>query len=230
MDKEDIHLSDISRILFGDAPSIFLLEIFMRTLIMYTLLLFMIRWLGKRMAGQLTLTEMAVMIMLGAIVSAPMQMPDKGILQGSMILLGTVLLQRGLTLVAVKRKKFEVLSQGEASVLVKDGILQLKEMKETRISRQQVFAKLRAHNVYNLRQVKRLYIEAGGIFSMYKSGDDGPGLPLYPPDDAPIADRQQMAECKACSSCGFIANNNDQPCSVCGVSDWVNAVVVKNEK
>lgn len=230
MDKEDIHLSDISRILFGDASPIFMLEIFIRTLIMYTLLLFMIRWLGKRMAGQLTLTEMAVMIMLGAIVSAPMQMPEKGILQGSMILLGTVLLQRGLTLIAVKRKKFEVLSQGEASVLVKDGILQLKEMNETRISHQQVFAKLRAHNVYNLRQVKRMYIEAGGIFSIYKSDDEGAGLSLYPPDDSVIADRQQRAGRKACSNCGFVVGSDERPCPVCHSSQWVNAVVVKNDK
>lgn len=39
--------------------------------------------MGKRMAGQLTTSEMAVMITLGAIVAAPIQLPDRGLITGN---------------------------------------------------------------------------------------------------------------------------------------------------
>jgi uncharacterized membrane protein YcaP (DUF421 family) len=89
MKKDEIHLEDIQRILFGQAPPQFLLEVFIRTVVIYISLLFIVRLLGKRMSGQLTIMEMAVMLTLGAIVSVPMQMPDRGLLQGALLLLCT---------------------------------------------------------------------------------------------------------------------------------------------
>jgi hypothetical protein len=43
MKKEDIHLGDLARILFGEAPPLFLLEVFVRTLIVYVFLLYILR-------------------------------------------------------------------------------------------------------------------------------------------------------------------------------------------
>jgi hypothetical protein len=60
MKKEDIHLSDWSRLLLGEAPPLFLLEVFVRTLVIYVFLLFILRWLGKRMSGQLIIMELSL--------------------------------------------------------------------------------------------------------------------------------------------------------------------------
>src|ERR1700760_1914703 len=97
MDKKDIHLYDWHRILFGDAPSIFLVEVFIRTLITYFILLIAIRWLGKRMSSQLSITEMAVMLTLGAIVSVAMQVPESGVLMAITVLICTLTFEKGLS-------------------------------------------------------------------------------------------------------------------------------------
>jgi hypothetical protein len=55
MNRYKVHLKDVARILFGQAPPVFLLEAFIRTLATYMLLI--VRWLGKRMTGGLTLIE-----------------------------------------------------------------------------------------------------------------------------------------------------------------------------
>ena len=86
MNKYDIHLSDIYRILFGEAPVEFLVEVFIRTWLIYLILLIIVRLMGKRMSGQLTIAEMAVMVTMGAIVAPAMQIPNLGILQGALIL------------------------------------------------------------------------------------------------------------------------------------------------
>ena len=96
MKKEDIEPWDWPRILFGQAPPEFLLEVFMRTALIYIALLIIVRLMGKRMGGQLTISEMAVMVTLGAIVSPAMQIPQLGILLGIMILVCALIFQRSL--------------------------------------------------------------------------------------------------------------------------------------
>ena len=80
MKKEEIHRGDWHRILIGTAPTEFLLEVLIRTIIIYLFLLVTLRLMGKRMGGQLTISELAVMLTLGAIVSVAMQIPEKGLL------------------------------------------------------------------------------------------------------------------------------------------------------
>jgi uncharacterized membrane protein YcaP (DUF421 family) len=105
MNKEEIHLYDIQRILFGNAPVSFLLETLIRTFIVYAVLIIVLRIMGSRMSGQLTITELAIMLMLGAIVSSAVEMPDKGILWGVAALIVILLLQQGLTYWTTKMKK-----------------------------------------------------------------------------------------------------------------------------
>jgi uncharacterized membrane protein YcaP (DUF421 family) len=135
MKKEGIQLWDIKRILFGQAPPEFLLEVFIRTLIVYLSAMVIMRWLGKRMNGQLTITEFAIMITMGAIISVPMQLPDHGLAQGIVVLLCTILFLQGVNWWSIKKKKFERLTQGDLCILVKDGVLQMEQLENTRISK-----------------------------------------------------------------------------------------------
>jgi len=226
MKKEEIHLSDLTRILFGEAPPLFLLEVFVRTLIIYIFLLFILRWLGKRMSGQLTIMELSVMLTLGAIVSASMQLPDHGILEGILLLLCALSFQRGISYLGVLSTRFEDLTQGKAGVLIKDGVLQINEMKKFRISRQQVFSQLRNQSTYNLGLVERMYLEASGMYSVFKADNGKPGLSVLPPDDHTIGIIQYEADdVIACRSCGYTKpKHEEETCMSCGCEEWTRAV------
>jgi uncharacterized membrane protein YcaP (DUF421 family) len=230
MKKEEIHLNDIGRILFGQAPPLFLLEVFFRALVTYVLLLVAVRWLGKRMSGQLTIMELAVMLTLGAIVSVPMQAPDRGIVQGLLLLVCAVSFQRGISYLGYRSHKFENILQGKPSLLVKDGLMEIDQMRQDRISRQVLFAQLRQKDIYNLGTVSRVYLEACGLFSIYQSGGCRPGLPLYPPDDAgiiqPATSNISLADgLQACVACGKVQSAGKmRPCDHCGHEIFVQAV------
>lgn len=226
MKKQDIHLDDIKRIVFGEAPPLFLLETLIRSVIIYIFLLFVVRWLGKRMSGQLSIMEMAVMLTLGAIVAVGMQVPDRGILLSALVLLSTLVFQRGLGWLGFKNAKIERVVQGELSILVKDGILELSEMEHCRISKQQLFAQLRNKNIYNLGKVKRVYLEASGLFSIFLANTSKPGLPLFPPDDKSLLAQQTNIDLFACLNCGFVSKKSEEnePCSDCGHNDWIAAI------
>lgn len=229
MKKEEIRPFDLERMLFGQAPAEFLLEVFIRTVIIYLLLMIVLRILGKRMDGQLTLTEMAVMITFGAIVAVPMQMPDRGILLGVIALVCVMIFQRGLNWLNVKNEKLEKISQGSMSTLVKDGIMQLDEMHATGISKQHLFAALRSEKILSLGKVKRVYFEACGLMNIYEHEDESrPGLPVLPSQqmDLVVSQTKVDHEHVACTNCGNVSHNGSRKCSICGEIKWMKAVVI----
>jgi uncharacterized membrane protein YcaP (DUF421 family) len=227
MKKEEIKFGDWERVLLGEAPLEFLVEVLIRTLIIYLALLVIIRLMGKRMGGQLTISELAVMVTLGAIVSPAMQIPQIGLLMGIMILVCALLFKRGINFLEYKNKKFEKMSQGKLSILVKNGTMELHEMEKTRVSRQQLFSALRNENIFNLGEVDRVYLEASGIFSIYQKKNPSPGLALFPPDDNAIDCYAQEVtfHSRACTHCGNVCSEDQahQPCGVCGSGSWTRA-------
>lgn len=230
MDKDDIRLSDWERILMGNTPLEFLAEVLVRTIVTYIFLLVMVKFLGKRMSGQLTINELGIAIMLGAIVAPPMETPERGILQGAFILLMVLLYHQWLALATVKHRRLEKIVSGKTSIFVKDGILQLDEIRITHVARAQLFAVLREEHIYNLGQVKRLYMETSGLFSIYEMKKPKPGLSLLPVEDDGIHTIQHKPDekMKACTSCGHVIRfeNKAMPaCDNCGNSHWDTAVI-----
>jgi len=229
MKKQDIIPGDWYRILFGETPVVFLVEILLRTFIMYLVLLVVVRFMGKRMGGQLTISELAVMITLGAIVSPGMQMPQTGILLCTMILVCALAFQRGINFLEYKSPKFEQVSQGKLSILVKNGAMQMDELTSTKISRQQLFGALRNKGVFNLGDVDRVYLEACGLFSIYTRAEPKPGLILFPPNDQSVAGFQQttLEKTIVCANCGTVPGHADKarPCPACGARQWGSASI-----
>jgi uncharacterized membrane protein YcaP (DUF421 family) len=230
MKKEDIQWDDWHRILIGSAPTSFLLEVLIRTVIMYLVLLVVLRLMGKRMGGQLTISELAVMVTLGAIICVPMQVPDKGIIQGIFVLLCAWAFQRGFNLLGVKSSKMENLIQGKEAVLVKDGVLEVAELEAANISRQQLYGVLRAQNIYNLGEVERVYIEGCGIFSVFKFDAPKPGLSIYPSRDGEALENQHKSDehFYVCRMCGRTAENEKErhgSCGNCGSKNWEEAII-----
>jgi uncharacterized membrane protein YcaP (DUF421 family) len=227
MEKEDIHLYDVYRILFGNAPLIFLVEIIIRSVITYIILLAVIRGLGKRMSGQLSFTEMAVMLMLGAIVSSAMQIPERGIIEGCFVLLLVLLMQRLITWRMFKSARLEDKILGQMYLLVKDGVLQTKELSREYISRTQIFGILRSKSIINLGMVKRLYLETSGSFTMYTYKNERPGLSLLPREDKALFNSQHLvSDKKACNICGQLYESTLVPdqCDNCQSNEFVQPV------
>lgn len=227
MGKSDIHITDWNRILFGNAPPEFLLEALLRAVVMYSALLIALRLMGKRMNNQLTITELAVMISLGAIISLPIQSPERGIINGLLLLTIIVIFQRGLAYWSLKSPKVEKVILGPMDLLVKDGILQIKTCRRLNISSNQISAKLRERNIHQLGEVARLYLEPNGIFSLFKAKNPPPGLCILPIKDKEIRSAQHSLENKACCSrCGFVedAPPVNRECPFCQNMEWVEAV------
>ena len=223
------HLTDYLRILMGETPWSFLLEASIRMVVLYLILLSGLRLMGKRMAGQLSRTEQAALVSMAAAVGLPILSPERGLLAPLIIGSIVVLTQRLVTRWAARRPRVEHLLQANVSTLVADGVLQLPHLEHAVLSQERLFAQLRGESLEHLGQVRRLYMEANGTFSLVEEKDaPPPGLSLVPGWDEEFRQLQPVAAGRfACGKCGEVQAVPTPPvtaCPRCQARQWEPAV------
>jgi uncharacterized membrane protein YcaP (DUF421 family) len=229
MQQQPQNAFDFHRVLVGmDTPWWFLLEQLVRIVCIYLLLMVVMRLMGRRVAAQMTIAELAVVVTLGAAVGVPMQSPERGMLPAAVILLVALIFQRGLSWLAVRNRRVEVIAEGEAIMIVADGRMLLDAMARMVLSRERLFAKLRGMGVEHLGEVRRVYVESSGDFSLYRLQHAQPGLSILPTFDHDLrSDARAVADHHACASCGNVGaarRRPTEPCPCCGAQAWTPAV------
>lgn len=225
MKKENIHLFDLRRILQGEVPLEFYIELFIRGLFVYLMITFGMKYMGKRITAALTRSELAAIASLAAATGLVVMAPDKGLLEPVIVLGVMVSIKWVIDRMNYRSARFEKLTVGHYGVLVKNGVLHTHEMMETRISKEQLFAKLRGSGIVHLGMVKRLYIEANGKFSLVKDTEKRTGLAVIPAWDHDFIDRLPHASAIiVCSHCGKEKEKAQERCTNCGVTEWEHPV------
>jgi uncharacterized membrane protein YcaP (DUF421 family) len=226
MEKYQIHIDDLMRILQGNVPWEFYLELVIRALVSYAVIIVALRLMGKRMGKLLTRNEVAAVATLAAAIGIPLQTPDRGLLPGLLIAGLVVLFQRYIAHRASKKEQFERLTQGHISTLVTNSVLQIDAMKECHLSRERIFSLLRGHNIRHLGEVQRLYMEASGSFTFVPQPQPAPGLCVLPEIDTQFVDEQPAdREKKVCSYCGIAQPQPEvTECRNCNHKKWVHPI------
>jgi uncharacterized membrane protein YcaP (DUF421 family) len=157
-----------------------------------------------------------------------MQTPEKGFLPFLVIMICLVIFRNGQSKLNVKYTKSEILIIGDVSLLVKDGILDLKELKKAAISRTILFTQLRSNDIRSLGEVKRTYLESSGKFSIFKNKDPRPGLSVLPKNDRELFDEiKKTKDFLSCTSCGYTKKSieNEGICPECGKNKWDHSLI-----
>ncbi|MGK3968517.1 DUF421 domain-containing protein [Sorangium sp. So ce118] len=227
MKPEEIRIFDLERMLRGQTPWVFALEVLLRVVVIYVILVVSMRLMGRRMAKQVSRNELAALVSLAAAIGPAMQTPDRGLLPTALVALLVVGMQRALATLAARNRRVEKVTQGEVTTLVVDGCLDNRAISSALLSRDRVFAQLRSQGLEHLGQVDRLHLEANGAFSLIKAKDERPGLSILPAWDEDAHRGQQEAPgVRACSGCGLVVGRGEEPpaCDRCGSSEWARAV------
>jgi uncharacterized membrane protein YcaP (DUF421 family) len=225
---------DWHRIFFGDAPLLFLLEIVFRTLIMYTYTVFLLRLLGKRGMGQLSMLELAIIISFGSAVGDPMVGADIPILHGVTAITVVTIFQITLEFFINKNRKVEAVMEGSPNIVVSEGLIDWDSMKKGNISKEDLFRSLRGKGIQHLGQIKMAFFETSGAVSVFTYAPDQvkPGLPVLPDEMLEkeyIEDDQPVDEdgLYCCVDCGSLQTVNKkrilEKCVRCGSAYHVHA-------
>jgi uncharacterized membrane protein YcaP (DUF421 family) len=230
-DMKDIRLSDIHRLLFGNSPVEFLIEAGIRTAVTFILLLALMKLLGKRMDGKVSVLEMAIIITIGAMAAVAFHFSDRGVLHAATALATVLIVHKAVGFIIFRSEAVENLTQGVPCTVVENGVLCLKEMRESGVSRENIMSTLRDHHIVNTGNVRRMYMEACGMFSIYLETEKKPGLCVLSPDRSILLGEkiELSTTTVACRNCGNTKPSGfkKDPCNICGQIAWVQAITEK---
>jgi uncharacterized membrane protein YcaP (DUF421 family) len=194
---------------------------------LYLVLLVALRAMGRRMSSQLNRNELLALVSLAAAIGPALQDPERGLAPPLIVAGLVVALQRLLARLSFRSRRFDEIANSSAQVLLLDGRLQLRALRENAISRERLFAELRSAGVLQLGGVDCVYIEPNGTFSVFRSSEDKPGLSIVPSWDPKMAQAQVSDAAQvACDRCGALRPSDEakQRCPVCRSPFWRQAV------
>ncbi|HET9747457.1 MAG TPA: YetF domain-containing protein [Chitinophagaceae bacterium] len=213
-------------LLFGKEDWGFLLEVILRSAIMFIVALAAMRAMGRRGTKQ-GVFELVLIVTLGSAAGDPSFYKDVGLLPAIMVFVVVVLMYKIVNFFTARSRHLDDLVEGTYARLIKDSRFTKEKLNKLRLD--ELFEDLRLKGVSHLGQVDMAYIEASGQLSVFFLPDEKvvPGLPVIPE----LFDKQ-VEEIKerafySCSECGHTAElqpASRHVCGVCGNSKWVRSI------
>ena len=138
----------------------------LRTLILYFAVIAAVRLMGKRQIGELDPSELVVRILVSDLAAVPMQ--DLGIpmVSGLIPIATLIVLEILLSFLALKSRFFRRLLNGQPAIIIRGGKLDIKKLRQMRLTTDEVIETLRKQNVSSVADVKYGVIEPDGSLSV----------------------------------------------------------------
>lgn len=199
-----------------------MLIVFIRALILYAMIVFALRLMGKRQLGELQPSELVTTILVSNIATLPIEDQDIPMLMGIVPVLTLVSLDVLLSAAVLKSRRLRGIMSGNPRVIVRDGIIDQKELKNLRYTIDDLMEALRDYAIFDVREVQFAIVETTGKINVYQKYAartvTAKMLELNAPDGNPPA---------VIISDGELIRDN---LSHCGLSEeWVRHILRQNQ-
>ena len=135
---------------------------FIRTIILYIIVLVVMRFMGKREIGQLQPFELAISIMIADLATLPMSEPGIPISNGIIPILGLLVMHIIISLINMKSVKMREIICGKPSILIFRGRIDEKALRRERFTINELEERLRGQNIFNISDVEYAILETSG--------------------------------------------------------------------
>ena len=145
--------------------------VFIRAILLYFLIIFCLRLMGKRQLGELQPSELVITILISNIASLPIEDNSIPMIMGIVpivVLSGFELITSSISL---KSEKFRTLVSGKPVIIVRNGEIDQKAMRELRFSVDDLMESLRGKSVFDIRDVQYAIVETTGQVSVFQKHD-----------------------------------------------------------
>ncbi|MGG4497838.1 DUF421 domain-containing protein [Brevibacillus reuszeri] len=139
----------------------------LRTLFSYFFLLIIMRMMGKRELGKLSVFDVVISIMLAEMAAMAIEDVDKPAILYYIPMLLIGLLEIGLAYFALKSKKFRDVVAGSADLIIENGEIREHAMRRNRLNMDDLMVHLRQKNVKNIADVEFAVMEPTGQMSVF---------------------------------------------------------------
>ncbi len=148
--------------------------ILIRTFILYFVVIFVVRLMGKRQIGQLQPTELVVTILLSEIAAIPLENSSVPLINSVAAVVLLACLEVVSSGIALKSGKYRRAVEGNAVFIIKEGKLDIKALKKLRYSIDDIMEGLRQKDVFDISDVEYAVVETNGNLSVLLKADKIP--------------------------------------------------------
>lgn len=142
----------------------------------YFIILLIMKFMGKREIGQLSLFDFAVILIIADIAVSGLEAKDEFYIY----ILGIVILgviQKALAYFGLKVPGVRTFLDGKQSVIIIDGKLNIKEMQKQSYNMDDLIIQMRLKNIRSISEIRYLILESNGeistfLFEDFKSGEE----------------------------------------------------------
>ena len=147
-------------------------SIIIRTLIIYILLSFTLKVMGKRQIGELEIGELVTTLLISELASIPIDDPDIPLLNAILPIILLFSFEIIISTVKNKSDKMKRLIEGEPVYIIYKGKLLQSALEENRLSINELLSELRIQGIGDISTVKYAILEQSGKLAVIKEGED----------------------------------------------------------
>lgn len=196
--------------------------VLVRAFLLYVLIVFAIRLMGKRQLGELQPSELVVTILVSNIATLPIEDPTIPMFMGIVPILTIVCLDVIMSNVTLKSKTMRRIVSGNPKIIIRDGIIDQCEMRNLRFSIDDLMESLREQGIFDVRDVQFAIVETNGKINVYQKYQartvTAEMLNMYEKSTNPPA---------VIVSDGAIINEGLQLCML--TNEWVNFILEQHK-
>ena len=149
-----------------------ILLITLRTILGYIVLIVMLKIMGKREIGQLSLFDLLILLSIADIMVIGIENFDASVWYVLVPIISLTIIQKILAFITLKSKSIRTLLDGKESLIINRGKLEYKEMKKQCYNMEDLLSQLRDKDVSNLSEVEYAILENNGKLSIIKYNDN----------------------------------------------------------
>lgn len=151
-----------------------MLTIIIRALVIYILVLFVFRLMGKRQIGQMQPFELVLTLIIADLATIPMAELSVPVLHGIVPLLTLVVAHYFLTLISKSSVKFGYFISGKPVIVINPDGIDEKALHSLNITIDDLFEAIRGAGYFNLEEVQYAIMETNGTVNVLPKADFSP--------------------------------------------------------
>ncbi|TFH63682.1 DUF421 domain-containing protein [Peribacillus frigoritolerans] len=147
------------------------LGIIFRTAVIYLVIWFLFRMMGKREVGELSVLDLVVSIMIGDIAVLSFEDLEKPFIRQTIPMFVLAFLQITLAFASLKSVKLRNFMDGKPQIIINQGKIDEKAMRRQRYNFDDLLTQLREQGIIDINEVQFAILETSGRLSVIKKSD-----------------------------------------------------------
>ena len=148
--------------------------VLIRACILYIVIAFSLRLMGKRQLGELQPSELVVTILISNIAAIPVEDSSIPMIMGIVPILTLVCLDVIMSQIMLKSARFRKLMIGSPRIIISEGVILQKEMRRLRYTVDDLTEAMREQQIFDINEVQFAIVETTGKVNFFQKRDYQP--------------------------------------------------------